>query len=92
MIYIERSINEFKNLKNMSIKEIEYKLLTKGIKKDIICNYISEHKEDLLEYEVKSAKNIFIKKQNTHDRQEIVINLRKKGYLDETIKMALEEI
>ena len=34
--YIKRAINEFKNLKTMSIKEIEYKLMTKGIKKDII--------------------------------------------------------
>ena len=76
----------------MSIKEIEYKLLAKGIKKDIINDYIYEHKEELLEYEIKSAKNIFIKKQNSHDRQEIVLNLRKKGYLEETIKMALEEI
>ena len=76
----------------MSIKEIEYKLMTKGIKKDIISNYIYEHKEELLEYETKSAKNIIIKKQNSQEMQEIVLNLRKKGYMDETIKMAIEEI
>ncbi len=76
----------------MSIREIEYKLLTKGIKKDIISDYIYEHKEELLEYEIKSARNIIIKKQNSQEMQEIVINLRKKGYLEETIKMALEEI
>ena len=76
----------------MSIKEIEYKLLSKGIRKDIISDYIYEHKEELLDYEIKSAINIIIKKQNSQDRQEIVMNLRKKGYLEETIKMALEEI
>ena len=38
--YIQRAVNEFKNLKNMSIKEIQYKLMTKGLKKDIIDNYI----------------------------------------------------
>ena len=76
----------------MSIKEIEYKLLAKGIRKDIISDYIYEHKEELLDYEIKSARNIFIKKQNSQERQEIVMNLRKKGYLEETIKMALEEI
>ena len=76
----------------MSIKEIEYKLFAKGIKKDIISNYIYEHKEELLEYEIKSARNIFIKKQNSQERQEIIINLRKKGYLEETIKMAIEEL
>ena len=57
----------------MSIKEIEYKLFAKGIKKDIISNYIYEHKEELLEYEIKSARNIFIKKQNSQERQEIII-------------------
>lgn len=31
--YIQRAVNEFKNLKNMSIKEIQYKLMTKGLKK-----------------------------------------------------------
>ena len=39
-IYIEKTVNEYKRLKNMSIKEIEYKLLTKGISKDKIENYI----------------------------------------------------
>ena len=73
----------------MSIKEIEYKLLTKGIKKDIIDDYICENKETLLEFEIKSARSILIKKQNT---PETIANLRKKGYLEETIKMALEEI
>ena len=76
----------------MSIKEIEYKLQAKGIRKDIISDYILEHKEELLEYETKSAKNIIIKKQNSQEMQEIVLNLRKKGYMDETIKMAIEEI
>lgn len=31
--YIQRAVKEFKNLKNMSIKEIQYKLMTKGLKK-----------------------------------------------------------
>ena len=31
--YIQRAVNEFKNLKNVSIKEIQYKLMTKGLKK-----------------------------------------------------------
>ena len=89
--YIERAVNEFKNLKNMSIKEIEYKLLTKGLKKDIINNYIYENKEELINYEINSAKNIFIKKQNILEQEEIINYLKKKGYLEETIKMALEE-
>ena len=90
--YITKSINEFKNLKNMSIKEIEYKLMTKGIKKDIINNYICENKEELLDYEINSAKNIFIKKQNLMEAEEIINYLKKKGYLEETIKIAKEYI
>lgn len=89
--YIERAVNEFKNLKNMSIKEIEYKLLTKGLKKDIINNYIYENKEELINYEINSAKNILLKKQNVLEQEEIINYLKKKGYLVETIKMAIEE-
>jgi len=90
--YIDKAVNEFKNLKNMSIKEIEYKLMTKGLKKDIINNYIYENKEDLLNYEINSAKNILIKKQNILEQEEIITYLKKKGYLEETIKIALENI
>lgn len=89
--YIQRAVNEFKNLKNMSIKEIQYKLMTKGLKTDIIDNYICNNKEELLEYEIQSAKNIAIKKQNSLEREEIIAYLAKKGYLSETIKIALEE-
>ena len=41
--YIEKAVQEFMRLKNMSIKEIEYKLLSKGINKDKIENYIFEN-------------------------------------------------
>ena len=91
-IYIQKAINEFRNLKNMSIKEIEYKLMSKGLKKDIINNYIYINKEELLDYEIKSAKNIFIKKQNLLETEEIINYLKKKDYLEETIKIAQEDI
>lgn len=90
-IYIEKAVNEFQRLKNMSIREIEYKLLSKGIKKDDIDNYICENKEELLEYELNSAKNIFTKKQTTMEKEEIVLYLRKKGYTNEIIKVIEEE-
>lgn len=86
-IYIEKTVNEFQRLKNMSIKEIEYKLLSKGIKKDDIDNYIYEKKEELLAYELNSAKNIFVKKQTTMSKEEIIIYLRKKGYANDIIKV-----
>ena len=90
--YIQKAVNEFSNLKNMSIKEIEYKLMTKGLKKDIINNYIYNNKEELLEYEIDSAKKIFIKKQNLLETEEIINYLKKKGYLQETIEIAQEDI
>lgn len=89
--YIERAVNEFKNLKNMSIKEIKYKLLSKGIAKDIIDNYIYEHREELLEYENNSANNIFVKKRTTMEKDDIISYLRKKGYMEEIIKIIGED-
>ena len=61
------------------------------VKKDIIDNYICNNKEELLEYEIQSAKNIIVKKQNTLEKEDIIAYLNKKGYLSETIKIAVEE-
>ena len=55
--YIERTINNFISLKNLSIREIKYKLLAKGLSKTYIEDYIYENKDELEEYEIKSAKN-----------------------------------
>lgn len=85
--YIEKAVNEFMRLKNMSIKEVQYKLLSKGIRKDNIDNYIYSHKEELLEYELNSAKQIMIKKENIMEKDKIIEYLRKKGYMQETIKI-----
>lgn len=89
--YIERSILEYRALKNLSIKEINYKLLQKGINKNILENYISAHYEELLEFEKNSAKNIFRKKSNNMEVQDIKDFLYKKGYRNESINEALEE-
>ncbi len=91
-IYIEKAIKEYINLKNMSIREIEYKLMTKGIKRDLIDSYICSHKEQLLDYEINSATNIINKKINSTDIQNITINLRKKGYMEDSIKIAMQKI
>ena len=57
--YIDRAVNEFMNLKNLSIKEIQYKLFSKGIDRDKLEDYMYEHKEELEEYEKRfSDKNI----------------------------------
>ena len=89
--YIEKLVSNFKLLKNLSIKEIKYKLIAKGLSKDNIEDYIYENKEELEEYEIKSIKNIIYKKSNSMDEEEIKQYLLKKGYKQENIKEALEE-
>lgn len=84
--YIEKSINNYKILKNLSIKEIKYKLLSKGLNKDDIEDYFYENKEELNEYEKKSARNIFYKKQKDMEVDEIKQYLLKKGYSYDNIK------
>lgn len=87
--YIEKSINEYIVLKNLSLKEIEYKLFSKGVNKNILENYISNNKDKLLEYEIKSAKNILAKKIKIMEREEILNYLIKKGYKKDTIKQII---
>ena len=78
--FIEKQVNEYMNLKNMSIQEIKYKLTTKGIERKLIEKYIEDNQEELEEYEKKSAENIKIKKTGQMDEQEIKQYLYKKGY------------
>ena len=87
--YIERTVNEFINLKNLSIKEIKYKLYSKGIKSSLIDEYISKNKDRLNEYEENSAYKIVCKKQNNMEVDEIKLYLLKKGYKEESIQQAL---
>ena len=84
--YIKRAVAEFEALNNLSRKEISYKLYSKGIENSLIEDYFLENSEELYEYELKSAKNIFNKKINTMDEEEIKNYLRKKGYKEEVIK------
>ena len=88
--YIRRTINNIMILKNMSIKELRYKLMAKGLDKDLIEDYIYENKEELEEYEVKSASNIIEKKKDLEEF-EIKNYLLKKGFLQDSIKQAFEK-
>lgn len=90
-LYVEKAINEYMNLKSMSIKELTYKLYQKGISKSIVDDYICENKEKVLEYEIDSAKSIFIKKSKSMEETEIREFLYKKGYMKETVDIAIEE-
>lgn len=89
--YIKRSINEFMAIKTLSIKEIKYKLISKGIKTKKIDDYIDKHCDEMNQYEKKSAKKIAIKKQNL-DNIQIKQYLLKKGYKTENINNAIENL
>mgnify|MGYP001854230106 CR=1 FL=1 len=90
--YIRKTVNNFIALKNLSIREIEYKLYSKGIKKEDIEDYIYENKEELNQYEIKSATNIANKKSTSLEIEEIKQYLLKKGYNKENINIAMENI
>ena len=89
--YIEKAVREYIVLKNLSIKEIEFKLMAKGIKKAIIDDYICNKREDLIEYEIKSATNIINKKICNTEEVELLNYLKKKGYMEESLKIAMEQ-
>lgn len=90
--YIDRIINNFKLLKNLSNKELRYKLMTKGLNNNLIEDYFYENKEDLEEYEIKSAYNIILKKNRDMEKEDIKLYLLKKGYKQSSINSAFEEI
>ena len=91
-LYIQKTVDEFQRLKNLSIKELEYKLLSKGINKHDLEDYISQNKEDLLEYEINCARKIIIKKQTQMEKEEIEQFLYRKGYSSENIREAFETL
>lgn len=90
--YIARAINEFKALNNLSIKEVKYKLASKGIPNSLIDDYITNNKEEMAEYELESAKKIIIKKMSNMEKDDIIIYLLKKGYMKELINEAFSEV
>ena len=89
--FIEKAINNFMALKNLSIKEIQYKLMAKGLNKNKIEDYLYENKEELEQYEIKSAENILYKKSISMEQEEIEQYLLKKGYKLESINKAIEK-
>ena len=89
--YIRKTVNNFIILKNLSIKELKYKLLAKGLNINDIEDYIYENKEELEEYEIKSISNIIYKKSLSMEQDEIKQYLLKKGYKSENINKAIEK-
>lgn len=89
--YIQKTVNNFIALKNLSIREIQYKLTAKGLKRSDIEDYIYENQEELEIYETKSAQNIIYKKMASMEQEEIKQFLLKKGYKPENINKVFEQ-
>lgn len=90
--YIIRAVNEFMALKNLSITEIKYKLISKGINSNLVDEYIEKNIEELENYEQKSAENIVLRKSVNMEEYEIKQYLMKKGYKEENISLAIKKI
>ena len=84
--YIERFVKEVTILKNLSIYEIKYKLMTKGINRDIIDEYFDINDEMLKEYEKQSAGKIIEKKMKTMEKEDIKNYLLRKNFLYTSIE------
>ena len=89
--YIQKTVNNFIALKNLSIREIQYKLVAKGLRRSDIEDYLYENQEELERYEIKSAQNIIYKKMTSMEQEEVKQFLLKKGYKSENINKAFEE-
>ena len=91
-IYMEKSLQEFIALKSLSIKEVSYKLLQKGIKKSLVDEFICNNKEKMLDYEIKSATKLLRKKLQSMELEEVKNFLYRKGYMSESISVAIDEL
>ena len=89
--FIDRTVNNFMILKNLSIKEIKYKLMAIGLSKSDIEDYMYENRDKLEQYEIRSASNIKYKKESSMQPDEIKQYLLKKGYKLESINSAIIE-
>ena len=88
--YVDRAVAEFMNLNNVSLKELKYKVQAKGVDIEAMEDYIYNHSEELEDYEINSAKNIILKRQNSMEEQSLIQYLLKKGYKMDSVKQAIE--
>ena len=89
IIYKKRSEQE---IRNKFAKTIDENMLEDIIEYLKEADYFYENKEELEEYETKSASNIIYKKSDSMEQDEIKQYLLKKGYKMDSINRAFEEI
>ncbi len=87
--YIKKLVNEYMNLKTMSIREIKSKLHSKGLYIEDIEDYLYENKEKLEEFELNSAEKL-VKKKKGMDKEKLKMYLINKGYDLDTVNKLIE--
>ncbi len=90
--YIRRAIDEFKALKTLSLKELKYKLVQKGINSNLVDDFICKNKDAMIKYEVSSCMKIINKKMQKMEIEEVKNYLYSKGYMSECISIAIDEL
>lgn len=88
--YVEKYIANVMKLKKASIYEIKINLLKKGVDEKYIDAYVSEQYDELIEFEEQSAKKIVKKKIAQNEKDRIKRYLKSKGYLYNSISMAID--
>ena len=88
--YVEKYIANVMKLKKASIYEIKINLLKKGVDEKYIDAYVSERYDELIEFEEQSAKKIVKKKIAQNEKDRIKRYLKSKGYLYNSISMAID--
>lgn len=87
--YIKKLINEYMNLKSMSIREIKNKVYEKGIYADDIEDYLCENREILEEYEKESAKKLAYKKKSMEPKK-LKMYLINRGFDTDTVNSIID--
>ena len=84
--FIRKKFDSYIRFKICSVKEIEFKLLQKGVSKESIDFYKEENKELLYQHELTSAKILYEKKIAEKSDEDVRLYLRRKGYPEEIVK------
>ena len=79
--YIEKQVNEFLKLKTLSVKEIKYKLLQKGLDNRLIEDYVEQNRDLLEEYEQNCIEKITSKKASNMGEDQLKAYLTRRGFM-----------
>lgn len=83
--FVKRKFGVYMKFKVLSIKEIEYKILQKGISRSLINDYLEENKEKLIEHEYIVCKKLYDKKIVDKSDDEVKRYLRRKGFMEDAV-------